>query len=203
MSISSPRASLTVAIAVSLLVVAIARIVPGPVYAEGAPPPFKIGIVNIHKLFLNYARVADLQKALEEEYKAEDAKLMRQLTVLEERRKELEGKGWNEADPTFRDKLRDIALEYDQHKVLVELKKVEFREKSHRTTEELYNALVKRIGDYARANGFALVLKIRDIPEETFSDTALAKKIDSKEILFHDASIDITDAMIKLVNADR
>ncbi len=203
MSLASLRASLPVAIALSLLLVALARVVPGPAHAEGATPPSKVGIVNIQKLFLSYAKVAELQKALEEEYKSEEAKLARQLTVLEERRKELEGKGWNEADPTFRDKLRDIALEYDQHKVLVELKKVEFQEKSHRTTEELYNALVKRIGDYARANGFALVFKVLDIPEETFSDKALAKKIDSKEILFHDASIDITDAMIKLVNADR
>lgn len=138
----------------------------------------KIGYVNIEQVSDGYQKTKDYQASLDkrrereekalESKKAELDKMVSQISLLKEDQQEEERKKAVKIDRELKDKAREVGLDLQK----------EYGEK----TKEIYEDIITAINDYAKTNGFDLI-------------------VDKAAVFYGDKTIDITDAILKSVNA--
>lgn len=170
--------------------------------AQAAPAKraTRVAVANIRKLFVKAERTKEAEKQLKAKLTAQEKVLNAKLEQLEAEKKELRTGKWDQTNPIFRGKLKDLAQRYEVLKGQIEWERVRFKREMRQLSETLYNAIVAEVEAYAKAEGYDLVLKIDDIPEESPSDRALANKINRRHVLYHAAAVDITAQVLARLN---
>ena len=167
--------------------------------APGNPPaPARVGIVDFAKLLQNYARMkdsekmmADTQNRIRDEAKARIADIEKLKTTLTMRTPGSEAYAATEKDITSK------STEFEMWK---QAKAREVLERERGVIRDIYTDVEKASAEYARANGYSLILKEDKIDLSSPSVRDLDFRVTLKNVLFASEEMDLTDAVTALVN---
>lgn len=168
--------------------------------APGGPPaPARIGLVDFGKLLQNYNRMkdadkemADLQNRVRDEGKAQIAAINQLKDKLQMHTPGSDAYAATEKEITTK------SAEFETWK---QLKSREVVERERRVIREVYADVEKAAGEYARANGFTLILKEDKLDLSSKSVQEMDLRVTLKNVLYAAEDMDITDAVTALVNA--
>jgi Skp family chaperone for outer membrane proteins len=187
------RASLILTFALGLVV---AR-----AFAEGTEPkakPLLVGVVDIGLAFKNYSRKDDLEKeinAVKDGYQQEAEK---EEAVLETKRRHLAL-----LTPSS-DKYRDLNQDVKETIALMKVRREGWEAKLKADVERLTLLVLDDIdaaaNDYAKTNGFDLILKADSVGwgDERFQERLFREQV--RSVIYREPSLDVTEAVTKLVN---
>jgi Skp family chaperone for outer membrane proteins len=167
--------------------------------ANAEPGDFKIGIVDISKVFEKYNKRIDLDQELKEQEKGFQDE-------INKKRKEM-------IDLDEETQLLDLGSESrSKNEELLERKNVELEgyakfaerqllKKYKNFFENTYGEVVKRVEEFGKQENFDLIIK-KEAPElESGQISDLQFKIGIRTVLYHSKSIDITSNIIENLNA--
>ena len=159
-----------------LLGLAVSSMVPFVPCVEAAE--FKIGYVNIGKIFDGYERTKQNDAALEKKGKAKEAELEARVNDLKKMRQNLELLN----DSAREAKAREIEERADE---LQRFRKNTARELQHERDQigqEILRDIQRAVDDFAKANGFAIIL-------------------DQRSLVYAQPVYDVTDQILQLLNS--
>lgn len=141
----------------------------------------KIGYVDIKKVFENYEKAKKVQesfrKEVDEEQKNMD-KLQEEIKKLQEeyekKKDMLKPEERTKRENEIKNKIQEFSKRWTETKRKLD-------EKGNALEEQLFNEIKSVISEYAKKNGYLVV-------------------IDSRLILYGENSVDITDEIIKILN---
>ena len=165
-----------------------------------APPPTRLAVVNIMKVFsaLDERRDSEneivklsedmtKQKEALEKLVDEDQKTLKALSV--------ESKGYEETGQKLLKDTMDL-------KALLGMMEQRMMMEQRLRTMKLYRHINDTIAEYSKANGIALVLVIEDPDLSTARDMEqLLSRVATRKVLYADSSLDITKALITQMNS--
>ncbi|MBI4713344.1 MAG: OmpH family outer membrane protein [Planctomycetes bacterium] len=168
----------------------------------GNPAPLtelKIGVVNIQDVFQKYKKTKEYEERLQKDKDKE----MRAIGALEDKIKTLLDEiGQLDATSNLR---RENEQELERLKAEREYRVKSWnkfiKSKVDEQTAKLYKDIREAIGIYAQENNYALVFKTEPMISETETEDS-TEKINLRAVLYHHKSLDITEAIIKLLNRE-
>lgn len=168
---------------------------------ENKESSFKIGIVNIKKIFDDSLEAKEIKSSLEKEQKDVE----KRMTELEKRMKELQeeitqlqqsGGG----DFTITEKRK----EFNNLKSTYDFERQEFaqklRDRVNRFTLDLYNKFKNIVEEYAIKNKFTLVFKVEEKELAYDPNYPTDERIRPRTVIYYKNELDITQNIIDEVN---
>ncbi len=185
-------------------VIACIAILLSPTWAQqpvqpATPTLVKIGFVDLKKIFRDYQKVKQLQDAVRQETEMELAKIK----GLKEEAKQLQ-----EEIPLYKagSKVR-LQKEKKLAELMFDIKNREekanhFLNQRHKTElENVYHEVAEEIENYARANGFFMIVRVSDADFfGSQSVEALYMQIYTRDVLYWQKENDITNIIIETIN---
>lgn len=169
--------------------------------AADEPPPVRIAVVNIVKVF----NALDAKKSGDTDFELIGKQLEKERTTREDELGNLkrEQQSYNPDSQEFRDtseKMMKKAMElesftrYMREKMLLE---------GRIRTAALYRSMNKAIEDFSKANGIGLVLSMDELDfRDIRSQEELMSKIAVRKVIYAHDSYDITKKIIDKMNSD-
>ena len=170
----------------------------GQVKAQAEAGEMKIGVVNIIKVFDDYAKSDDLEKGLTEELEAfnNEMKFLKdELDKLEAFIEQLS------ADSELRvEKVSEYAVKKQVYQARMGAEQRRWMVKQSKLLMELYGDIVGAVGEYAKAEEYTLVLKadLGSVRGESPDEVQL--RIAIRPVLYYSSMHDLTDDIIKVLN---
>ena len=166
----------------------------------GSAAAQKVGVVDIVRLFNEFKKAKDLFAGLDkerEQMETEANQMQQKINALVVASKELDKSSAEYL--RMRQEALKLGFDLKSHKEYSTQKLF----MQHRLmTERLYNELLGEIGVYARKHGFALILSLDEIKiEDSKSIPELQARIAVRKVLFHDKTLDLTEAILKQVDS--
>ena len=165
----------------------------------GPPAPARIGIVDFGRLLQNYARMKDAEKeitatqdGIREEAKKRQADVQQLQTKLQMH---------TPGSDAYTNTQKEITTKSVEFETWTKLKAGELLDRERNSIRDIYTDVEKAAGDYAKANGFTLVLKTDRLDMTSPSVRELDFRVTLKQILYSSEEMDITDALAAMVNA--
>lgn len=196
----STQRHLTLVTAFIVIAFALSRLPTG--WTQQAPAAgLKIGIVNMKEVFTQYAKAKVFEEQLDKEKKAEEASIQE----LEKNMKSL----MDQIDTIRKDKPdSELLKEYREKLVTMEaLRRYRaeswndiVKDRINQNTAAMYNDIRVKIDEYARANGYDMILKTETGKLETDSDESANQRIARRAVLFSNPNFDITNQIITELN---
>ena len=166
------------------------------VWGKDATP--KIGVVNVTKVYDNYKKKRDLEDDLR-------AQREQKSRIIREKEKEIK---------RLSDEIKMLELGSEARKKReseLEKKQVGLQSfaqvtvgnmatQTRETMEQLYSEVARAVREYGRKNGFDLILKWENVEIRSKTMDELLYKINQRTVLFTADHIDITDAVISMLN---
>jgi len=186
------------------VIVAIGAAVFGGLFLVQTPrsesgPEIKIGFVNLFKVRSLSKKHAGLIRKLDAEKKRMETKIREDKMRIQKRAREelpLYERGTPEAETLERELL------IEEYRIKIEEKSTEakLRRQHMKLADGYVQDLQKVVGDYGRKNGYTVILLCRD----TFrvNDTQDLISVNSWWVLYHDAALDVTDEIVKIMNQE-
>ena len=141
--------------------------------AEG----LKLGYVNLARVFDNYQKTKDSESSLKQKGEQKETELKSRLTDLTAARKGLELL----SDQAKEAKARDIERKSDDLQQLRTKSQRELSRERDQAARQILGELDQAVGEYAKANGFSLIL-------------------DQRSLLYGQDGYDVTDPILKMLN---
>ena len=138
----------------------------------------KIGYVNLAKVFDSYQKTKALDEELEKKGKQKDAELQGRLNELKKMREGLELLN----DQARESKARDIEQKADELQRFRANTARDLHRERDKMAKNILQEIQQIVEEYAKANHFTLIL-------------------DERSLLYGQATYDMTDAILKLLNA--
>ena len=158
----------------------------------------KIGVVRFTALINGYERMQSEQKAsitkrkeLQAEQKSKHDELLRLNAKLQQH---TPGSGaYNKTENELQQKKAEMEAwaRREAQKLLIE---------EARIIRSIYDDVQKAVTEFGRKGGYALILKEDDLDMAGARVTELKLKVALRKILYVDPSVDITEAVLKLLN---
>jgi len=169
--------------------------------AANDPPPVRIAVVNIVKIFnaldakkSGDAEIERLGKQLTDERKAKEDELEKMRSELNDLAQD--SQDYKDLSEKMLRKAVDLQgfSRYIEQKLLLETRV---------RTAAIYKSMNSAIADFSRANGIGLVLAVDD-PDLSTARTQeeLLSKITVRKVIYYHESFDITKAVIEKMNTD-
>ena len=150
---------------------------PQPAASQPAATPLKIAYVNLAKVFDGYKRTQISDAALEQKGKQKEAELEGRMSELKKLRESLELL----SDQAREAKARQIDEKTDELQRFRNATARDLRRERDQLARAILQEIQKAIEDYAKANGYALML-------------------DQRSLLYAIQAHDVTDGVLKLLN---
>lgn len=167
--------------------------------AETPPAALKVGVVDLKKCFdsTRYDRINDE----EERFKASFEELRKELDDINKKVDMAERNLKNSEDlpKLYADTARELGLLKYEAKMTAEFNREKSLAKYQEIQTDIYNGIRIVVNDYARKNGFDLVLKIDEPKQDATGGTPAYRRL-SEPVLFHQETLDITDQIIDELN---
>lgn len=157
-----------------LLVPCALFLVPASGVAADAP---KMGYVNLGKIFDNYQRTKASEQALQQQGKQKQAELEARVTELKTLRKHLDVL----SEQAREAKTKELEEKSDELQRLKTRAERDFLRERNRMAQTILQEIQQTVADYARANGFSLVM-------------------DQRTVLYGADTYDLTDEILKALN---
>ncbi|MBI4341545.1 MAG: OmpH family outer membrane protein [Candidatus Omnitrophica bacterium] len=138
----------------------------------------KIGYVNLAKVFDGYERTKAQDAALEKRGKAKEAELEARVNALKKIRQSLELLN----DAAREAKSREVEEQSEELQRFRASTARDLRRDRDKLAQEILKDIQKAIDEYAKANGFALIL-------------------DQRGLFYAQSGYDVTDGVLKLLNS--
>ena len=175
--------------------------VPAAEAAAERPRALKVGVVDVDRALRDYQRSKDLYQQIDEQFKRQADELRRKADAIREEQKRLAA---DPRDPEsvefFRDKqalqLRIAEFQAEEKKFVAERNAAELKAMS-----DIWDDLVAAVEEYAKDNGFDLILKQQLRTEAAKSKDQFYRNVAGATVLFHTGPLDCTDAVLKLMNS--
>lgn len=168
-----------------------------------APAATRVGVCDIEQIFRNYQRAKDLLAEMNkknEDIKNEDEKRSKAVMALQA---EVEGLLKNSKEREKRES--ELQMKAIEQKNWREFQETLTMREYVRLQMELYDDIVKTIGETAKENGVQMVL-YQDRGEMTMDYNepnvmkAVRNSIQTRKVLYSDPSLDLTDRVLLKLN---
>ncbi len=168
--------------------------------APGGPPaPARVGIVDFGKLLQNYIRMKDSEKTMTDVQNRIRDEAKARMTAVDQLKTKLQmHTPGSEAYAATEKEITTKSAEFETWK---QLKAREVLERERGVIREVYTDVEKAAAEYAKANGFTLILKEDKLDLSSPSVRELDFRVTLKNVLYASEESDITDALTALVNA--
>jgi len=170
----------------------------GQVKAQAEEGEMKIGVVDIVKVFDDYAKSDDLEKDLTEELEVfnNEMKFLKDgLDKLEALIEQLS------ADSELRvEKVSEYAMKKQAYQAKSKAEQKRLAIKQSKLLMELYGDIVGAVGEYAKAEEYTLVLKADSGSVRGESPDEVQLRIAIRPVLYYSSMHDLTDDIIKVLN---
>ena len=180
-----------------------------PAFAQNAvaktddpPRPFKLGVVNLKTCFEKdkYDRIKDVDeelKARATDHAKRQQDIQKKMETLEEQIKQLPRGSSLQVE-----KLRLFKIAETEAKLEKEFGRAQYLEFYNDKKIEVYNKIREAVDRVGKEGKFDLVLRIEAPQLEESDPESPTQRINSRVVLFHNEAADITDAVLKALNAD-
>ena len=169
---------------------------------QAGPKPFRLGVVNLKECFKKdrYDRMkqvhADIGK-LRKQYSDELKDLNKKVSKLKERM---------DAVPAGTDLYRDLFVQYrmteSEIKMKRELNQYSLREKSSDMVRAVYNEIRRVVKLVGQEQKYDLILRVEEPEIEGEDPVSVNQQISSRVVLYQNATVDVTEAVIKRLNEE-
>ncbi len=159
---------------------------------------FKVGVVNVDKVFSEYEGTKKVKKDLlkkKKQIEKEIEKISEEIDRIETELNELEplSKAWKKQAQ----KLYQLRARLKVHK---NIWKQDTTVAVNRSNAKIYNKIRNTIEEYAKKNGFDLVLKSNSPRLETKNAQDTNKKIAERSVLYFSNRMDLTGKIVEILN---
>ena len=153
-----------------------------------------IGIVDDQEIFKKYAKAADLQAEIRKSEESAQASINERIKTVEQLQTELQGIDKRGQDPMLSENgKKAVAAEFQQKNVTFQ----QSRAALQNFVNEARNAIQQRVGEMNKQ----IVADARVQAEKVAKAKGLNLIIGKAPVLFSDASLDVTEDVIKELNA--
>ena len=164
----------------------------------------KIGVVDLKKCFdgARYVRIKDAGReytAFTDELRTRYEQIKNKADAQQEVAKMARDAGYD--DFYAREMEKYLLLKY-QAEMISELNKRKAVARYREMQLEIYNGIRAVVDEYAKENGYDLVLKIDEPKLKEGSIESVQRRINHRPVLFHSSALDITDKIIEQLNAE-
>ena len=139
---------------------------------------FKIGYVNLAKVFDGYQRTKSSDAVLEKKGKEKEDELQGRMSELKKLRQNLELLN----DDVRETKTREIEQKADELQRFRNATARDLRRERDKVAKDILGEIQKAVEDYAKTNGFSVIF-------------------DERSLLYGQATYDLTDAILKTLNS--
>ena len=166
--------------------------------AQDAPASQKVGLVNLRKLFLGYAKTRAKENEIKAKYRKMEKDLKIRVQQLEEAKARLSN--WKKDDPIYRKKLSKLAEQFDTVKGRLAWSQKGLQIEMRRTTEAIFREIFTEVATYGKAHNYELILKINNDDIASTSDNELQAKLSREQVLYSHETIDLTGKILEQLN---
>jgi len=150
-----------------------------------------VGIVDDQEIFKKYAKATDLQAEIRKSEESAQASVNERIKAVEQLQTELQGIDKRGQDPMLSEKA--VAAEFQQKNATFQQRRAELQT----FVNEARNAIQQRVGEMNKQ----IVADARVQAEKVAKAKGLNLIIGKAPVLFSDASLDVTEDVIKELNA--
>lgn len=169
---------------------------------DDPPKPFKLGVVNLKICFEKekYDRIKDVDEELKvkaTDHAKRQQEIQKRMETLEEQIKQLPRGSSLQVE-----KLRLFKIAETEAKLEKEFGRAQYLEFYNDKKIEVYNKIREAVDKVGKDGKYDLVLRIEAPTLEETDPESPTQRINSRVVLFHNEGVDITDAVLKVLNAD-
>jgi len=166
--------------------------------ARPAAAPTRVGVCDVMELLDNYDRAKDLMNGLEKEKDAIEAEGKKRKDKIDQMNQQLDGLIPNSPEyGKLLDEMEEMAFEL---KAWMECGKSRTLRKHLRLTQDLYQEIRQAVGAVAKSRGVDVVLFFERKERPTNSTPELARQIETRQVVWHDPRLDLTEAVLTHLN---
>jgi Skp family chaperone for outer membrane proteins len=203
------RLTLPAILAASAVALAASALGASPALAQNAvaktddpPKTFKLGVVNLKTCFERdkYDRIKDVDEELKVkagEHTKRQAEIQKKMETLEEQIKQLPRGSSLQVE-----KLRLFKMAETEAKLEKEFGRAQYLEFYNDRKIEVYNKVRDAVDKVGKEGKFDLILRIEAPQLDENDPESPTQRINSRVVLFSNESVDITDVVLKALNAD-
>jgi len=165
-----------------------------------APAMVKVGVCDVVEVFNNYTRADDLTATLNKRRDALKAENEKRGQAIEALRLELDGliMGSKKYEAQFSEMQR-LTIERD---AWMRFQEAMVMRDHHRLTRDMYDEIIKTIGEVAKQRGFHVVLHRPRADVQSKNTRELLQQIQARQVLYAADSVDLTDVVLMKLNED-
>jgi len=164
----------------------------------GAPATSRVAVCDIVQVFNNYTRATDLTAAMNKRRDSLKAENEKRGQAIEALRLELEGLvvGSKKYEAQFSEMQR-LTIERD---AWMRFQEAMVMRDHHRLTRDMYEEIIKTIGEVAKQRGIDIVLYYPRADIQSNNTKQLLQQIQARKVLFAADGVDLTDAVLMRLN---
>ena len=169
---------------------------------QPAPKPLRLAVVNIKECFKKdrydrmkqvHEEIGKLRKAYTNELKDLEKNISRLKELLD-------------AEPSGTDLSGELIVQYrngqSELKMKRELNQHKLRKKSSDKVSAVYNEIRRAVKLVAQDQEYDLILRVMDPEIEGEDPVSINQQINTRVVLYYNATLDVTDAVIKRLNEE-
>jgi len=160
----------------------------------------KIGFANIKRIIDDYERTKTIEVEIDDYRRGKTDEIEKKRKRLKELRDDM--KMLNPDSRMYFEKVKLARRMEMEIKLAEDELKVDLQYRLLRATKEIYEDITNQIKEYAQKNGFHVIFKVEKGKIESESKGELILKINSRGVLYYDKSLDVSDAIIKILNVN-
>jgi Skp family chaperone for outer membrane proteins len=166
------------------------------------PKPFKLGVVNLKVCFERdkYDRIKDVDEELKAkagEHTKRQADIAKKMETLEEQIKQLPRGSSLQVE-----KIRLFKIAETEAKLEKEFGRAQYLEFYNDKKIEVYNKVRDAVDRVGKEGKFDLILRVEAPQLDENDPESPTQRINSRVVLFSNESVDITESVLKVLNAD-
>lgn len=193
------KATTICALAIAALVLGAAVLTPSG--AETARPgrPLRIAVCDFGEVYNNYEKA----KSLEQKLKARLANIQAEDKAQKEklRQKQEETNRLMTRSSEYEKQLKELQKLTSQHMVWMQMQKAQSQRWHLLMTTDMFNEITKVVRDMSKEKGYDIVLQTHQLNLKSKNAQELFQKITLQQVLYHESHVDITEAVLRSVNA--
>jgi Skp family chaperone for outer membrane proteins len=172
-----------------------------PVIGQDTPEPTKIGFLNMRRVFQEYWKRENIEKALRARTDALEASVAREKGRLEEMADELAT--LNSDSDDYRTRVREMEIIRFQIKLDQEGELRRIQAEAKRKEALLYKEVVRECQAFGEGQGFAAIMLTAPLGPDFEKSAELDIVVATRAVLWHDDRLDVTGKVLEFLNAGK
>ncbi len=167
--------------------------------AGGPPAPARVGVLDFSRLLQNYARMKDAEKTMTDVQNRIRDDVKARGDAIEQLKAKLQMH--TPGSDAYAATEKEITTKSAEFETWKQLKAREVLERQRSIIRDVYADVERASADYAKANGFTLILKSDKLDLSSPSVRELDFRVTLKQVLYCADDLDVTEPVTAMVNA--